>query len=115
MQELLPPVCSGQGVILSEVDPGVEAAIRWRSVVHNAMAGGTSIELSAHVRYDGDRDDEIVSNELRVRATPIFANAIAGLPFGLDGMIGPALSNQRACAHRRPLRTAAAGDAGRRG
>ena len=91
---LLPPVCSGQGVILSEVDPGVEAAIRWRSVVHNAMAGGTSIELSAHVRYDGDRDDEIVSNELRVRATPIFANAIAGLPFGLDGMIGPALSNR---------------------
>ena len=91
---LLPPVCSGQGVILSEVDPGVEAAIRWRSVVHNAIPGGTSIELSAHVHYDGDRDDEIVSNELRVRATPIFANAIAGLPFGLDGMIGPALSDR---------------------
>lgn len=91
---LLPPVCSGQGVILSEVDPGVEAAIRWRSVVHNAIAGGTSIELSARVRYDGDRDDEIASNELRVRATPIFANAIAGLPFGLDGMIGPALSDR---------------------
>ncbi|HEY2554644.1 MAG TPA: DUF11 domain-containing protein, partial [Candidatus Cybelea sp.] len=87
----LPPVCSGEGVILSEVDPGVEAAIRWRSVVHNAMAAGTSIALSAHVRYDGNRDDEIVSDELRVRATPIFANAIAGLPFGLDGMIGPAV------------------------
>ncbi|HEY1884378.1 MAG TPA: hypothetical protein VGG51_15220 [Candidatus Cybelea sp.] len=90
----LPPVCCGEGVILSEVDPGVEAAIRWRSVVHNAMAGGTSIALSAHVRYDGDRDDEIVSDELRVRATPIFANAIAGLPFGLDGMIGPAASDR---------------------
>jgi uncharacterized repeat protein (TIGR01451 family) len=88
------PLCSGQGVILSEVDPGVEAAIRWRTVVHNAMPAGTSILLTAHVRYDGDRDDEIVSEELRVRSAPAFANAIAGLPFGLDGMLGPAVGER---------------------
>ncbi|HEY2476895.1 MAG TPA: hypothetical protein VGI19_19090 [Candidatus Cybelea sp.] len=92
----LPPFAVGQGIILSEVDPGVEAAIRWRTVVHNALAAGSSISHVARVHYDGERDDEIISAELRIRATPIFANAIAGLPFGLDGMLGPALVDRPA-------------------
>jgi hypothetical protein len=41
------------------------------------------------VHYDGERQDEMPSNELKVRANPVFANAIPGLPFGLDGMVGP--------------------------
>src|SRR5581483_840707 len=47
--------------------------------------------------YDGDRQDEIAAPELKVRCSPVFANAIAGLPFGLDGMLGPAFAGgQRA-------------------
>src|SRR5579863_10510405 len=88
----LPPFAGARGIVLNDVDPGVEATIRWCSVVHNASPAGTSIVHVAHIRYDGERDDEIVSAELRVRATPIFANAIPGLPFGLDGMLGPALA-----------------------
>ncbi|MFY9720650.1 MAG: hypothetical protein WAK16_13510, partial [Candidatus Cybelea sp.] len=90
----LPPFAGARGIVLNEVDPGVEATIRWRSVVHNASPAGASIVHVAHVRYDGGRDDEIVSAELKVRAAPIFANAIPGLPFGLDGMLGPALAGQ---------------------
>jgi uncharacterized repeat protein (TIGR01451 family) len=86
----LAPFASSDGITLNEVDPGVEATIRWRTVVHNALAAGTSIAYVGHVRYDGERDDEIVSPELHVRAEPVFANAIPGLPFGLDGMLGPA-------------------------
>jgi hypothetical protein len=56
----------------------------------------------AHVRYDGERDDEIVSNELKVRSGPVFATAIPGLPFGLDGVLGPTLAgSQRALAEDR--------------
>jgi uncharacterized repeat protein (TIGR01451 family) len=88
----LPPFAGERGIVLNDVDPGVEATIRWCSVVHNASPAGTSIAHVARIRYDGERDDEIVSAELRVRATPIFANAIPGLPFGLDGMLGPALA-----------------------
>jgi hypothetical protein len=62
------------------------------------LPAGTSIAQVAHIRYDGERDDEIASAQLRIRATPIFANAIPGLPFGLDGMLGPALA-----AHPRAL------------
>ena len=47
----------------------------------------TAIGHVARVRYDGEREDEIVSNELNVRASPLFANAIPGLPFGLDGVV----------------------------
>jgi hypothetical protein len=83
------PFASERGIVLNEVDPGVEATIRWRDVVHNGLPAGEAILHIAHIRYDGDRDDEILSNELKVRATPVFANAIPGLPFGLDGMVGP--------------------------
>jgi hypothetical protein len=39
---------------------------------------------------------------LKVRAGPVFANAIAGLPFGVDGMLGPALhGRQRALREER--------------
>ncbi|HTU82646.1 MAG TPA: hypothetical protein VMF61_10985 [Candidatus Acidoferrales bacterium] len=97
----LAPLGSNRGIVLNEVDPGVEATIRWRDVVHNGLPAGEAIVRDAHVRYDGDRDDEIVSNELKVRATPVFANAIPGLPFGLDGMIGPAFGGQRALTEER--------------
>jgi hypothetical protein len=53
------------------------------------------------VRYDGEREDQFVTPELNVRSGPVFANAIAGLPFGLDGVLGPALGAQRALTEDR--------------
>ena len=90
----LPPFAAGTGIVLNEVDPGVEATIRWRTVVHNGLPTNTTIVHVARVRYDGEREDAIVSTELNVRASPVFANAIPGLPFGLDGLLGPALSGE---------------------
>ena len=86
---------SDRGIAINDVDPGVEATIRWRDVVHNQLAAGESIVRRARIAYDGDRVDELPSSELKVRATPVFANAIPGLPFGLDGMVGPTLGNQQ--------------------
>jgi uncharacterized repeat protein (TIGR01451 family) len=90
----LPPFAVDRGIVLNEVDPGVEAAIKWRTVVHNGLTAGTSVQLAAQVRYDGDRVDEIAAPPLNVRASPVFANAIPGLPFGLDGMLGPGLGGE---------------------
>ncbi len=92
----LSALSSERGIVLNDVDPGVEATIRFRDVVHNGLPAGEAIVRVATVHYDGDRHDEMSSNELKVRATPVFANAIPGLPFGLDGMVGPAFgSSQR--------------------
>jgi uncharacterized repeat protein (TIGR01451 family) len=98
------PAFASGGIALNDVDPGVEATIRWRDVVNNGLAAGESLTVEARCEYDGDRVDSIVSNPLKVRATPAFANAIAGLPFGLDGMIGPAsAANARSLPERRFL------------
>ncbi len=86
----LSALSSERGIVLNDVDPGVEATIRFRDVVHNGLPAGESIARVAYVRYDGDRQDEMTSNELKVRSAPVFANAIPGLPFGLDGLVGPA-------------------------
>jgi uncharacterized repeat protein (TIGR01451 family) len=94
----LSPLMSDRGIALSDVDPGIEATIRWREVVHNGLASGEAIVRSARISYDGDRTDEILAPEVKVRCAPAFANTISGLPFGLDGMLGPAFgaSPQRA-------------------
>ena len=92
---------SERGIVLNDVDPGVEATIRFRDVVHNGLPAGEAIVRVAYVHYDGDRQDEMASNELKVRATPLFANAIPGLPFGLDGMVGPAFGGARAVSDDR--------------
>ncbi len=92
------PFVSERGIVLNDVDPGIEATIRWRDVVHNGLPAGEAIVRTAHIRYDGDRSDDVRSNEVKVRSAPAFANNIPGLPFGLDGMAGPALGGQRAIA-----------------
>ncbi len=97
----LSALASERGIVLNDVDPGVEATIRWRDVVHNDLGAGESIERIARVVYDGERRDEMVANELKVRAAPVFANAIPGLPFGLDGMIGPAFGGTKALTEDR--------------
>ena len=108
---------SQRGIVLNDVDPGVEATIRWRDVVHNGLPAGEAIVRIAHIVYDGDRDDEVPSNELKVRAAPVFANAIPGLPFGLDGMVGPAFGGGRSAPEDRfmelPPATPVGGDGSR--
>ncbi|MEO6913182.1 MAG: hypothetical protein ABI182_04070 [Candidatus Baltobacteraceae bacterium] len=86
------PFSSERGIVLNDVDPGVEAAIRWRAVVHNGLNAGEAIVRTARISYDGERSDRLTSTELKVRSVPSFANNIPGLPFGLDGMIGPAFA-----------------------
>lgn len=86
----LAPFASDRGIVLNEFDPGVEATIRWRDVVHNQLAAGETIVRVARLAYDGDRYEEIASEGLKVRAAPVFANAIPGLQFGLEGVVGPA-------------------------
>jgi uncharacterized repeat protein (TIGR01451 family) len=85
----LGPFACERGIVLNEFDPGVEATIRWRDVVHNQVPEGESIVRVARVRYDDDRLDELTSEELRVRTAPVFANAIVGLQFGVEGVVGP--------------------------
>ncbi len=91
------PLMHERGLVMTDVDPGVEATIRWREVVNNNAPAAASIVRTVRIAYDGERSDEIASAEIKVRCAPAFANTIAGLPFGLDGMVGPSFGHgQRA-------------------
>jgi uncharacterized repeat protein (TIGR01451 family) len=92
------PLMHESGLAMSDVDPGVEATIRWREVVNNAAPSGEAIHRVARIAYDGDCLDDIAAHEVKVRCAPVFANTISGLPFGLDGMLGPSYG-----AHQRAL------------
>ncbi len=78
-----------RGLVMTDVDPGVEATIRWREVVNTTVASGTTLTRRVRIEYDGDRVDDIAAEELKIRTAPAFASTIVGLPFGLDGMLGP--------------------------
>jgi len=97
----VPPFAAEGGIVFTAVEPGVEAVLRWRDVAHNQLQLGERILRKARVSYDGERCDEIISEELRVRAAPLLAGSIAGLPFGLDGVVGSALGEQRAIEETR--------------
>jgi uncharacterized repeat protein (TIGR01451 family) len=96
----LSPLMNERGLVMSDIDAGVEATIRWREVVNNAAASGDSVVRVARITYDAESTDEITAHELKVRCAPVFANTISGLPFGLDGMLGPTFAGhqQRAIA-----------------
>jgi uncharacterized repeat protein (TIGR01451 family) len=92
------PLMDERGLVMSDVDPGIEATVRWREVVNNGVASGETIARVVRISYDGDRVDEIAAREITVRRAPAFGNAVAGLPFGLDGMLRPAFGGSPARA-----------------
>ncbi len=90
-----PPFAAERGIVFTSVDPGVEAAIAWRDIAHNQLQLGDRILRRARISYDGERSNEALSDELHVRSTPLLAGSIAGLPFGLDGVVGNPTEVQR--------------------
>jgi len=83
------PLASERGIVLTDLDPGVEAVVRWYDVAHNGLPSGTEIRRTATIEYDGGRRDEIVARPLRVRAAPLFAGAVVALPFGVEAVLVP--------------------------
>ncbi len=93
------------GIVLSDVDPGVEATVRWREVVRNEAPAGEAIVRIARVAYGNRREHRIVAEALAVRALPSFASGVPGLPFGLAGALGPSPSVEEPAQAPRALRT----------
>ena len=79
---------SASGLRLANLQPGVEAVVRWRSIVNTPLPVGTLIEAQASIEWDGNRRYDVVAPAVRVRSTPSFAVAASGLPFGVAGTLG---------------------------
>jgi len=74
------------GLVLEDVDPGVEIAIRYGAVVVTPLAAGTLIDASADLAWDGGHTLSLAAPAVRVRSTPAFAVRASGLPFSVAGV-----------------------------
>ncbi|MEA2721086.1 MAG: hypothetical protein QOJ39_2950, partial [Candidatus Eremiobacteraeota bacterium] len=77
---------SKTGLVLEDVDPGVEVVVRYGTVVNTPLAAGTLIDAHLDLGWDGGGTLAISSPAVRVRSTPAFAVRATGLPFSVSGI-----------------------------
>jgi uncharacterized repeat protein (TIGR01451 family) len=74
------------GLVLEDVDPGVEVIVRYGSVVNTPLAAGTLVDAHVELGWDGGGTLTVSSPAVRVRSTPAFAVRASGLPFSVSGI-----------------------------
>ncbi|MDB5029160.1 MAG: hypothetical protein JWO66_2849, partial [Candidatus Eremiobacteraeota bacterium] len=77
---------SKSGLVLEDVDPGVEVVVRYGTVVNTPLAAGTLVDAHLDLSWDGGGAFGISSPAVRVRSTPAFAVRATGLPFSVAGI-----------------------------
>ncbi|MBV8748618.1 MAG: hypothetical protein JO103_02775, partial [Candidatus Eremiobacteraeota bacterium] len=77
---------SKSGLVLEDVDPGVEITVRFGTVVNTPLAAGTLIDAQSDLTWDGGGTLTVASAPVRVRSTPAFAVRASGLPFSVSGI-----------------------------
>jgi len=77
---------SKAGLVLEDVDPGVEISVRYGAIVNTPLAAGILIDTAAELAWDGGRSLPLAAPAVRVRSTPAFAVRASGLPFSVAGV-----------------------------
>jgi uncharacterized repeat protein (TIGR01451 family) len=77
---------SKSGLVLEDVDPGVEVSVRYGVIVNTPLAAGTLISPMAELAWDGGSAIPLAAASVRVRSTPAFAVRASGLPFSVAGV-----------------------------
>ncbi|MFN2459074.1 MAG: hypothetical protein ABR591_00065 [Candidatus Velthaea sp.] len=74
------------GLVLEDVDPGIEIGVRYSVVVNTPLAAGTLIAPVAELVWNGGATLPLAAPAVRVRSTPAFAVRASGLPFSVAGV-----------------------------
>ena len=77
---------SKSGLVLEDVDPGIEVRVRYCTVVNTPLPAGTLIDSHAELMWDGGGSLALSAPAVRVRSTPAFAVRASGLPFSVSGI-----------------------------
>ncbi len=77
---------SQAGLLLEDVDPGVEVVVRYGTIVVTPLPAGTLIAAAADLAWDGGGALTVSAPAVRVRSTPAFAVRATGLPFSVSGV-----------------------------
>jgi uncharacterized repeat protein (TIGR01451 family) len=92
---------SKNGLVLEDVDPGVEVVVRYGLVVNTPLPAGTLIDAHADLSWDGGGSLTLSAPAVRVRSTPAFAVRASGLPFSVSGIAPRTIDVLRDVAEQR--------------
>jgi uncharacterized repeat protein (TIGR01451 family) len=93
---------SKHGLVLEDVEPGVEVSVRFCAIVNTPLAAGTLVEAAADLAWDGGKTLTLASPAVRVRSTPAFGVRASGLPFSVAGVAPRTADVLREIAPPRP-------------
>lgn len=77
---------SQRGLLLTDVNPGVELRIRYEMVVISPLPAGTAIETRAVVEWDAGGSLALTAPVLRVLSSPVLEGSPAGTPISVAQM-----------------------------
>ncbi|HET9095200.1 MAG TPA: hypothetical protein VFN37_00950, partial [Candidatus Baltobacteraceae bacterium] len=77
---------SQRGLLLTDVNPGIELQVRWEMLVIAPLAAGTAIDTRAVVEWDGGHSIGLAAPALRVLSTPSMQAGSAGTPISVAAL-----------------------------
>lgn len=77
---------SQRGLVLTDVNPGIELRIHWEMLVISPLAAGTAIDSRAVVEWDGAQSIGLAAPSLRVLSSPSLQAGAAGTPISVAGL-----------------------------
>lgn len=78
---------SQRGLVLADVNPGVDLRIRWEMVVMSPLAAGTALDTRAVLEWGDGETLAISAPTLRVQAQPTLSESTAGAPLSIARLL----------------------------
>jgi hypothetical protein len=74
---------SARGLVLADVNPGIDLRIRWEMMVMAPLAEGTTLDTRAILEWDDGATCAIAAPTVRVQAQPSLTESTAGTPISV--------------------------------
>lgn len=74
---------SARGLVLADVNPGIDLRIRWEMMVMAPLAEGTTLDTRAILEWDEGATCAIAAPTVRVQAQPSLSESTAGTPISV--------------------------------
>ncbi|MDQ2681005.1 MAG: hypothetical protein M3Y21_08300 [Candidatus Eremiobacteraeota bacterium] len=74
---------SQRGLVLTDINPGVDVRVRFEMIVMAPLTVGTPIDARIVITWDGERSFALAAPRLLVQSTPTIGESVAGTPISI--------------------------------
>ena len=74
---------SQRGLVLADINPGVDLRVRWEMIVMSPLAAGTALDTRAILEWGAGETLALAAPTLRVQAQPALGETTAGTPISI--------------------------------